>query len=121
MQRVLVVDNEKTIADTLALILRHHGYDVAVAYDGEMAVTMARTAALDALISDVVMPRLNGIEAALMISTMHPDCKVVLISGQATTADLLANAGEPAKAFEILTKPVHPDEILNLIGGGLRL
>jgi CheY-like chemotaxis protein len=116
MTRVLVVDDEKIIADTLAMILRQFGYDVCVAYDGKGAVSMANLGAVDALISDVVMPHLNGIEAAQIISTMHPNCKVILFSGQATTVQLQQNAEQRTNAFEILAKPVPPGEILRLLG-----
>jgi DNA-binding NtrC family response regulator len=116
MTRVLVVDDETIIADTLAMILRQFGYDVCVAYDGKVAVSMANLGVVDALISDVVMPHLNGIEAAQIITAMHPNCKVILFSGQATTVQLQGNAEQRTNAFEILAKPVPPCEILRRLG-----
>jgi CheY-like chemotaxis protein len=114
MPRVLVVDDEPIIANTLALILRQDGCQAESAYDGEQAVTMAKEMLpLDVLISDVVMPKLDGIEAALMVTTMHPDCKVFLISGYPEV--LVANPEAQARGFEVLTKPVHPQELLNRI------
>jgi CheY-like chemotaxis protein len=114
MPRVLVVDDEPIIADTLALILRQDGYQAESAYDGEQAVTMAKEMLLlDLLVTDFVMPKLDGIEAALMVTTMHPDCKVFLISGYPEV--LVANPEARAHGFELLTKPVHPRELLTRI------
>jgi CheY-like chemotaxis protein len=114
MARVLVVDDEPIIANTLALILRQGGCQAESAYDGEQAVTMAKEMLLlDVLISDVVMPKLDGIEAALMVTNMRPDCKVFLISGYPEV--LVANPEAQARGFELLTKPVHPQEFLTRI------
>jgi DNA-binding NtrC family response regulator len=114
MPRVLVVDDEPIISNTLALILRQEGYQAESAYDGEQAVTLAKEMLLlDVLVSDVVMPNLDGIEAALIVTTMHPDCKVFLLSGHPEVR--VANPEARARAFELLTKPVHPQELLNRI------
>lgn len=110
--RVLVVDDEAVIADTLALILRHWGFEVDVAYSGETAVQTASQHCPNALISDVVMGEMSGVDAAIEICRQNPECRVILISGQALTADLLVRARERGHVFELLTKPVHPDSLL---------
>jgi CheY-like chemotaxis protein len=65
--KVLVVDDEPIIADTLTMILATSGYDSRPAYSGEMALEMARSFKPDPLITDVVMPGISGIEAATKI------------------------------------------------------
>ena len=110
--RVLVVDDEQVIADTLAKILDLNGYDASAVYTGTAAVESARSLQPDLVISDVIMPDMNGIEAAISIRGFLPSCKILLFSGQAATADLLENARAQGHEFEILAKPVHPADLL---------
>ncbi len=110
--RVLVVDDEQVIADTLAKILDLNGYDASAVYTGTAAVESARSLRPDLVISDVIMPDMNGIEAAISIRGFLPSCKILLFSGQAATADLLENARAQGHEFEILAKPVHPSDLL---------
>ena len=110
--KVLVADDERVIADTLAIILNQSGFDATAVYTGEKAVETARTLRPDMLISDVIMTDLNGIDAAIRIREMLPACKILLFSGQAATADLLDRARGQGHAFEILAKPVHPQDLL---------
>ena len=111
-RRVLVVDDEHVIADTLAIILNQAGFDASAVYSGSDAVASARSTAPDLVITDVFMPDLNGIQAAIQIRSFLPSCKILLFSGQAATADLLENARAQGHEFEILAKPVHPQDLL---------
>ena len=90
--KVLVADDERVIADTLAIILNQSGFEATAVYNGEKAVEAARTLRPDMLISDVIMTDMNGIDAAITIRSMLPNCKILLFSGQAATADLLDRA-----------------------------
>ncbi|HEY0785237.1 MAG TPA: response regulator [Acidobacteriaceae bacterium] len=110
--KVLVADDERVIADTLAIILNQSGFEATAVYSGEKAVEVARTLQPDMLISDVIMTDLNGIDAAIKIRTLLPACKILLFSGQAATADLLDRARVQGHEFEILAKPVHPQDLL---------
>src|SRR5258708_22760425 len=110
--KVLVADDERVIADTLAIILTKHGYDAPAVYTGTAAVERARSVRPDLVISDVIMPDMNGIDAAIKIRAMLPSCKILLFSGQAATADLLETARQQGHEFEILAKPVHPQDLL---------
>ena len=111
--KVLVVDDERVIADTLAMILNQSGFDARAVYSGEKAVELASTFAPDMLITDVIMADLNGIDAAIMIRALLPKIKILLFSGQAATADLLEKARAKGYEFEILAKPVHPQDLLS--------
>jgi CheY-like chemotaxis protein len=115
--RVLVVDDEQVIADTLAKILDLNGYDASAVYSGTAAVESARKLQPDLVISDVIMQDMNGIEAAIHIRGFLPGCKILLFSGQAATADLLENARAQGHEFEILAKPVHPADLLAKLKG----
>ena len=110
--KVLVVDDEQMIADTLAIILNQSGYDAVAVYTGAAALESARANKPDLVISDVIMPDMNGIEAVIKIREFLPGCKVLLFSGQAATADLLEMARNQGHEFEILAKPVHPQDLL---------
>jgi len=111
--KVLVVDDEKVIADTLAMILNQSGFFAQSVYSGEKAVEQAVSFGADMLISDVIMADLNGIDAAIRIKKLLPKIKILLFSGQAATADLLEKARAQGYEFEILAKPVHPKDLLS--------
>jgi CheY-like chemotaxis protein len=114
-QRILIVDDERIIADTLASILGFLGFETAAVYSGEAALESAAQFRPDVLITDVVMGEMSGIEAAIHLSQMLPQCKIILFSGQAATADLVPQAGSSIHRFEILTKPVHPQVLVDRI------
>ena len=111
--KVLVADDERVIADTLAIILNQSGFEATAVYSGEKAVEAAKTLKPDMLISDVIMTDLNGIDAAIKIRDLLPACKILLFSGQAATADLLERAEANGHHFELLVKPVHPRALLD--------
>lgn len=112
---VLVVDDEKRIADTLALILRTRDYIVSTAYDGLQAYQSCRKILPRLVITDVVMPNMNGIELAIKLRSEWPQCSILLFSGQAATGDMLRDANERGYDFELLAKPVHPNELLEKV------
>ena len=109
---VLVVDDECSIADTLAEILKRSGYQAKTAYDGPSALEVALLTPPDVLITDVVLPGMNGIELAIDMRRIFPDCKVILFSGNAATSSMLASATGAGHNFTLLNKPVHPKTML---------
>jgi DNA-binding response OmpR family regulator len=115
--RILVADDERVIADSLAMILNQSGFDARAVYSGEKAVELAVTFKPEMLISDVIMAGLSGIEAAIRIRVLFPQVKILLFSGQAATADLLEKARAQGHEFEILSKPVHPQDLLARLRG----
>ena len=112
---VLVVDDEQIIADTLAMILTMSGFNAMVAYEGTSALEIAREHRPALLISDVVMPGMTGIELALALETLVPECRVLLFSGQAATVDLLAEARAMGRDYAILSKPIHPSDMIQRV------
>lgn len=115
--KVLVADDERVIADTLAMILSQSGFVARAVYSGEKAVELAADFKPDMIICDVIMAELNGIDAAIRIRAMLPNVKILLFSGQAATADLLEKARARGYDFEILAKPVHPQDLLTRLRG----
>lgn len=115
--RVLVADDERVIADTLAMILNQSGFEAQAVYSGENAVDLAHTFEPEMLISDVIMGGMSGIEAAIQIRALLPKVKVLLFSGQAATSDLLTEARAQGYEFEILAKPVHPQDLVARLRG----
>ena len=106
--RVLVVDDEKSVADSLALIFSIHGYAVRAAYTAEQAIESSLAWKPGLAIVDVVLPKMSGIELAIVFKEMMPDCHVVLFSGQIITEELVREAHDKGHAFDIIAKPVRP-------------
>ena len=110
--RVLVIDDEKNLADTLVWILERAGFEATSAYDGESALQRLDTFQPDVVISDVIMPGINGIEVCTRIQARFPKCHILLFSGQTATNELLGDAREHGLTWELLAKPMDPDELL---------
>ena len=110
--RIFVVDDEFVIATTLATILQRSGFDAVSFTEPLKALDAAKIKAPDLLISDVMMPVLSGIDLAIRMKKEYPDCKILLFSGQAATANLLEAARKEGHDFELLSKPIHPSEFL---------
>jgi DNA-binding response OmpR family regulator len=111
-----VVDDEPIVADTLAEILTQSGYAAMAAYDGETALETAALVPPDLLISDVLLPRINGVELAIAVKSEAPDCKIILLSGQPSIADHHhAAAALESHQISVLSKPIHPAELLSKV------
>jgi DNA-binding NtrC family response regulator len=115
-KRVFVVDDERIIADSLATILNHSGYQASAFYDAESALLACELGKPDCIITDVVMPGMSGVDLAVEIKGRFPACRVLLFSGQAATADLLATVRGRGLDFDVLPKPVHPRDLMAKIG-----
>ena len=87
--KVLIVDDERLIADTLAKIFKRAGYVSEAAYSAEAVLDSASTWSPHLAIVDVVLPGMNGIELARWLKKICPECHIVLLSGQLATNDLL--------------------------------
>jgi len=114
---VLVVDDEPVIADTLVAILRKRDFAAHAAYDGTEALGIAQVIPPEFLITDVMMPGMNGVELAITIKEMVPDCKILLFSGHAQLSALIDDPRCASYDFPLLAKPIHPDALLARISG----
>jgi CheY-like chemotaxis protein len=113
--RILVADDERIIADTLAAILNRNGYLAVSVYGGGLAIEKARQWVPDLFLSDVSMPEVDGIEAAIRIRAMFPRCRVLLFSGEADSRKLVHDARVRGHGFEFLQKPIPPVDLLRRI------
>ena len=80
-KRVLVVDDEHVIADTLAIILRNEGYQAATAYDALSALSLCESFYPELIITDVQLPGTNGVQIAIFAKQLYPSCRILLFSG----------------------------------------
>lgn len=107
--RLLVVDDDPLIVNSLSEFLRLEGYLVDTASNGSQAVELLAASRYNLVLTDVNMPRTNGLELLRTIKNQYPDVVVLVITGYGT----IENAVEAVKmgAFEYLTKPIIDDEI----------
>jgi DNA-binding NtrC family response regulator len=115
--RVLIVDDERTIADTLAMVFKIKGHEAMASYSAESAVELIETFEPDVVLSDVIMGKMTGVDLAIYLSRARPECKVILFSGQTATANLLAEAGRKGHDFRLLAKPIHPEKLIEEVTG----
>ncbi len=112
LPRILVVDDEALIADTIVQILNQNGFVAEAAYNGREAIEAARRIRPELILSDVLMPYVDGVEAAIAIREFCPDTRIVLFSGQSATVEILARARAGGHDFELLPKPIHPTQLI---------
>jgi CheY-like chemotaxis protein len=113
--RILVVDDERIIADSIAMILNGRGFDSRAVYSGEDAAEVALAWKPDAIIADVVMGKIDGVALAIYLAQALPSCKVLLISGNIATAQLLDESKKLGHDFPILAKPFPPESIFEFL------
>jgi DNA-binding NtrC family response regulator len=110
--KILIVDDEVHISETLSMVFLARGYQVRAAESAEQAAEILTGWQPDVAILDVMLPRMNGIDLAVVIQTSYPACRPLLISGHPDTGALLDEAEAHGHHFDILAKPVHPEYIL---------
>jgi DNA-binding NtrC family response regulator len=110
--RILVVDDEPSLADTLLVIFQRAGYRASAVYSAEAALAFVATNQPSLVVTDVMMPGVDGVTLAKAIRLSYPACQVLLFSGNADTQGLLEAAQKEGHTFEILAKPVPPRQML---------
>lgn len=109
---VLVVDDERLIADTMTEILKRSGFNAVCAYDGLSALELALQVNPDFVVTDVVMPRMNGVQLAIAVRKALPDTEILLLSGQAGITEIVEGGRKEGYLFELIAKPIHPEKLL---------
>ena len=117
---VFVVDDEPTIAQTAALILCGDGFDARAFTDPIVALKAAQTDPPSLLLTDVIMPNLNGFELSTGIVEDCPQCKVISFSGNPGVREYLATT-PTEKNLDLLVKPIQPVDLLNAIRSKLKV
>lgn len=116
MSRILVVDDEPLICEMLEIFLSRAGHTVTVASDGAQAMERAKELPLDLVVADIVMPEKDGLETISELRKLHPEIKIIAISGGSRIGnfDFLAMA-EKLGADATFYKPLDNDELLRTI------
>jgi two-component system, NtrC family, response regulator AtoC len=110
MRRVLIADDEESIRHVLTELLHERGYEVRAVSDGEEAVKELSSSDYDALVTDVRMPRLNGLDLVRAAQTLSPETTIIVMSAYGSHE--LAIEAMKAGAYDYLGKPFRPDEVL---------
>jgi DNA-binding NtrC family response regulator len=111
--RVAVVDDEHIIADTLTEILNSRGFQAKALYSGEAAVEEVRDFRPQIVLSDVQMGGIDGVEAAIRIRRIHPECRIILFTASPVRHSIHAEIDR--LGFEFIERPLHPQEVLDLL------
>lgn len=112
-QRILVVDDDRMVADTLNLIFQAHGYECEAAYSAADGLQRARLFAPGLLLCDVTMPFETGLQLADKLYAEQPNCKVLMFSAYASNAAKVQDhASLNNRSLKLLNKPCRPEQIL---------
>jgi CheY-like chemotaxis protein len=116
-RRVLVVDDDKLVADTLSLVFRANGFDSEACYSAADGLERARTYNPGLLLCDVTMPGRTGLQLAEDIDRELPDCRILMLTAYSTN---LAKVGEQSltmsRPVNVLSKPCRPEDLLREAG-----
>jgi len=112
--RILVVDDNVMVRESYTELLRHRGYDVMQAGDGEEALKVIRTGSIDLAIIDVMMPVMGGLELRQVLQDKAPGIATILVTGQPDKVEDLVDDDPDFQTGRVamLYKPVHPVMLL---------
>ena len=115
MKKILIVDDEKDIVETLKFMLEASGYTCYCAYNGEDGLRMSKEIIPDLMILDVMMPKMNGfkISRLLKFDVKYKNIPILMLTARSQEAD--KQIGEETGANEYITKPFEIDDVLNRV------
>jgi two-component system response regulator HydG len=114
---ILVIDDDKAMRDACFQILSRQGYQVELAASARQGITLLERLSFDAILLDLVMPDMDGLEALKKIRALDPEIEVIIITGYGTIQSAVESI--KAGAFHFLSKPFVPDDLRNLVGRAL--
>lgn len=113
MQRILIVDDDRLVADTLALIFAKSGFQALASYSADEALDSARTFAPDLLLCDISMPGRDGLALVCDITRELPSCRIIVLTGfYSNLKDVREQSSKLPRPVGIFTKPCQPSELL---------
>ncbi len=113
MQRILIVDDERLVADTLALVFEKGGFHAKAAYAVDEAMDDVRAFVPDILLCDITMPGKDGFELVQEITKELPECRIMVLTGfHSNLKAVYEKVGKLARPVSVHTKPCQPDELL---------
>jgi len=117
VEKILVVDDEQSLREVLSIMLKRAGYAVTIAMDGEDAVELLQKEIFDLVITDLRMPKVDGMEVLKAVKSASPETVVLIITAFAS-ADSAVEAMKQG-AYDYLTKPFQVDEVQLIIRNAL--
>ena len=114
---VLIVDDERVIADTLKTIFSNEGYSARAEYSAEDALPLIAEWNPQIVIIDVRLPGMSGIDLAVIVKAQYPSSNSLLFTGDGSDAYLHELARQLCHDFELLAKPIPPGDLLNSVAG----
>lgn len=128
MTRILIIDDEPAVAAAISKILAREGFEVTAVRDGASGIAEAEKSALDVVITDIMMPRMNGVAVIEQVRRLQPHARIIAISGggnfaamgyqaEAITTTAYLAAAQQAGADVVLTKPFDRTELLETVRG----
>lgn len=116
--KILIIEDEKLLAESLRNLLEKKGFDVDLVYDGEMGLEYAQLGIYDLLVLDVMMPKLNGYEVARQIRSRHLGTPILMLTARSDLEDRITGLDSGADYY--LTKPFDTREFLACVNALLR-
>ena len=118
--RILIADDEPNIANTLAKILEREGFETMAVYGGEAAMEAAELFQPDVLLTDLMMPGVDGLTVAALLRRRFPKCRVVLFTGYIYMRDQLELRSRYHPSYLLLGKPMHPSDLVTALRRWMR-
>lgn len=114
-KKILIVDDEKDIVETLSFMLKSKGFETITAYDGEEGLKKAKDEAPDIIILDVMMPKINGYKICRLLKydAKYKNIPIIMVTARSQDTDKLI--GEETGADEYITKPFEFSEVIETI------
>jgi CheY-like chemotaxis protein len=126
MASILVVDDEIEVAEAIQSVLEHAGFAVVIAHSAQQGLTAIEQHSFDVVVTDIIMPKVNGLELIRRLRKGYPRVRVIAISGggsfgplslkpEAISTHAFIAAARDAGAEEVLTKPFDMDDLLSAV------
>lgn len=116
--KVLVIDDDELVRQTISAILQRRGFQVVLAEDGDAGLEKYQSAAPDVVITDILMPGKEGIETIVELRRLSPSLKIIAISGGGVQGNLsYLDMARRLGANDVLVKPFTPDAVVNAVRG----
>jgi CheY-like chemotaxis protein len=118
MKKILIVEDEKSLAEAYRTILEKHGYQVQLAYDGEEGLALIDKTAVDLILLDINMPKMNGLEMLKQLDTDTLKSRVIVFSNQDAQSDIDEAFRLGAKRY-LLKSWASPQDLVKVVEEGL--
>lgn len=112
-QRVLVIDDDRLVADTLSMVFRANGFESEARYSAAEGLERARSFAPGLVLCDVTMPNENGLQLAQKVNDEMPECKVLMLTAyEHNDTSVALQSTRMRRPLKMLNKPCRPEELL---------